>query len=192
MAYTETESRLRARYTRIRRGLMQQMRRLNAKYPDNTLQQTYRDQFPSLQELGSNISIKGLQLLTKRATGVYRSQVMTLKGYNESLVKSMNTLRELNGFEFVNMENVANVWKFVDEMRARGLADIYGYKYFIGMYNRISKQGMSAGQMEEMVNDWTEYGQRYQQRANRARERGRDIPKPKRLTVPRKRRSGNE
>lgn len=189
--YTEAEKKLRTRYTKIRKGIMQQTRRLAKAFPGSIRLEQYRGEFPSLREIG-DISLGGLQRLTRRAQGVYSSKVMTIAGYRQSLLKSADTLRTLNGFDFVNYDNVEAVWKFVEEMRTKGLADIYGYNYFIGMYNRIAKSGLSPKQTEEMVKEWTEYGERYQQRVLKAHERGKEAPKPKRLTVPRKRRSGNE
>lgn len=180
--YTDYEKRLRARYSRTSTRIRQQLTRLNKKYPNNIVNEQYRDQFPTLKELG-DISIKGLELLNRRATGVYKSKVLTLKGYTQALSKSMNTLKEAQGFEWVDMDNIADVWKFVDDMRARGLADIYGYQFFIGMYNRISNSNISSAQLQSTINEWTNYAKDYSERVEKARELGRETPKPKRLRL---------
>lgn len=172
--YTAAERKIRQQYSRYSRRVREQLKRLNERIPDNIMNEYYRGEFPTLKELGPNISMKALEAGAKRAEAIYRSGGLTYRGYNESLAKSAETLRG-DGFEFVDASNVENMWKFIDDMRARGLADIYGYRYFIGMYNRIqTDKRVTSEVVERSLNEWTEYAEKY----NASNRKGK---RPKRL-----------
>ena len=185
MAYTERERALRAEYSKISRRLRQQLKRLTAARPENNLQDWLRGEFPTLKEIGP-ISNKGLSMITGRAKRLYESGLLTIPRYEASLVQSSKTLNEL-GYDFVTPDNVESMWRFIDEMRARGLADIYGYRYFIDVYNRINEdKKLTSDQLKQTVEDWTEYAERYNERVESARSRGKEAPRPKQLKFTRK------
>lgn len=185
MAYTPKEKALRSEYSKISRRLRQQLKRLTVKRPDNNLQDWLRGEFPTLKEVG-RISNKGMSLLIKRAKGVYESGLLTIPKYEASLVQSAKTLNEL-GYNFVTPDNTEKMWKFIDDMRARGLADIYGYRYFIDVYNRVNDdKKLTSKQLEQSVEDWTAYAERYTERVAKARQKGRPAPRPKDLKFTRK------
>ena len=159
--YTKAERQLRSEYSRYSRRIREQLKRLNEKIPENMMNDYLRGEFPTLRELGNKISTKGLRNLRERAEAIYRSGGLTVRGYNESLDKSAATLRE-DGFEFVDASNVERMWRFIDDMRARGLADIYGYRYFIGMYNRIqTDKRITSEVVERSLDEWTQYAEKY-------------------------------
>ena len=185
MARTARERELRAEYSRISRRLRQQLKRLTAARPQNNLQDWLRGEFPSLREIGT-ISNKGLQMLTGRAKRLYQSGMLTIPKYEASLVQSAKTLNE-SGYDFVTPNNVENMWRFIDEMRSRGLADIYGYRYFIDVYNRINEdKKLTSEQLERSVNEWTEYAEKFKQKTAAAMARGKQGPRAKELRFSRK------
>lgn len=210
MARSELEKRLRSEYSKTSRRIRQQLTRLQKAEPGN-LYTSAIEKYPSLAELDrqaqensdgqrDRIAVSDLQALIKRANKIYKSHYLTVPAYRKALRESVTTLRR-NGYSFVTDANVEDVWKFINDMRDRGLATIYGYNYFVNMYNRIANdRTLTSAQLEQTIKDWTEYGQkyaekeeRYKQRAARARELGRPIPKaprPKELkftrTLPKK------
>lgn len=185
MAFTPKEKALRKEYSTVSRRLRQQLKRLTAAYPENNLKDWLAGEFPTLKEVG-RISNKGMSLLLKRAKGIYQSGLLTIPKYEASLVQSAKTLNEA-GFGFVTPDNAEAMWRFIDDMRARGLADIYGYRYFVDQYSRITNDGkLTPEQLEATVQDWTEYAERYQKRVNEARRKGKPAPRPKDLKFTRK------
>ena len=192
MAFTPKEKALRAEYSRTSRRIRQQLKRLTAKYPDNTYKEWLSGEFPTLKEIGK-ISNKGLSLLTARAQRLYQSQLLTIPGYSASLVQSAITLNE-EGFDFVTPDNVEDMWRFINDMRARGLADIYGYRYFIEVYNRArTDRKLTSEQLQQSVQEWTEYAMRYNAEVQAARvsKHGKKMPRAKELRFSRKPQKGS-
>lgn len=185
MARTAKERELRAEYSRVSKRLRQQLKRLTAARPNNNLQDWLRGEFPTLKDMGP-VSNKGLQMLTRRAQKLYQSQLLTIPHYEASLVKSAKTLNEA-GYDFVTPDNAENMWRFVDEMRNRGLEDIYGYSYFVAMFNRINEdKKLTSDQLKATVEEWTRYAERYHKRYEWAVKRGKEPPRPKELKFTRK------
>ena len=185
MARTAKERELRAEYSRVSKRLRQQLKRLTAARPNNNLQDWLRGEFPTLKDMGP-VSNKGLQMLTGRAKRLYQSGLLTIPRYKASLVQSAKTLNE-SGYDFVTPDNVENMWRFIDEMRSRGLADIYGYRYFIDVYNRINEdKKLTSEQLEQSVEEWTQYAEKFKQKAASAIARGKDMPRAKELRFSRK------
>ena len=187
MAYTAKEKALRAEYSKTSRRIRQQLKRLTARHPDNTIKDWLSGEFPTLKEIGQ-ISNKGLGMLTERAKRLYESQMLTIPGYEASLVQSAITLND-EGFDWVTPDNVESRWRFIDDMRARGLADIYGYRYFVEVYNRIkSDRSLTSEQLQQTVQDWTEYAMKYNAEVQAARtsKHGKKMPRAKQLKFSRK------
>ena len=185
MAFTPKEKALRAEYSRTSRRIRQQLKRLTAKYPDNTYKEWLSGEFPTLKEIGK-ISNKGLSLLISRAKGLYSSQLLTIPGYNASLVKSAINLNQ-QGFDFVTPDNVGKVWRFLDDMRARGIAGNYGSHYMIEVYNRIQKdKTLTDEQLKQTIQDWTDYTMKYNAAVKAAQEKGKKIPRLQSLRFSRK------
>ena len=189
MAFTPKEKALRKEYSTVSRRLRQQLKRLTAAHPDNTLQDWLRGEFPTLKELGQ-ISNKGMRLLLKRAKSLYQSGLLTIPKYNASLVKSAKTLNQM-GYSFVSPDNAELMWRFIDEMRARGLADIYGYRYFINQYERMIDTKVTPEQLEASVREWTRYTfEEYPSQVAKARREGRPEPRLKDLKFVRRMKNG--
>ena len=189
MAFTPKEKALRKEYSTVSRRLRQQLKRLTAAYPENNLKDWLAGEFPTLKEVG-RISNKGMSLLLKRARGVYESGLLTVPKYQASLVKSAKTLNEA-GYDFVTPDNAESVWKFIDDMRARGLEDIYGYGYFVNIFGRINTdRKLTSEQLKASIEEWTRYAEKYHRRAEWARKRGKPEPRPKELRFTRKIKNG--
>lgn len=185
MAFTPKEKALRREYSKVSRRIRQQLKRLTVQYPENTIETWIRGEFPTLKELG-NISNKGLQMITARAQGLYKSKLLTIPGYEASLVKSAMTLQN-DGYDWVLPDNMEKIWGFVDEMRARGLADIYGYRAIIDVYNRIMiDKTISADELRMTFEDWFEYAQEYSKQKEAAEAAGRKAPRARMLRFVRK------
>ena len=185
MAYTAKEKALRAKYSKTSRRIRQQLKRLSAKYPDNNVKEWLSGEFPTLKEIGS-ISLKGLNILTERAMKLYDSGMLTIPGYKASLVKSAVSLNS-QGYEWVNPTNVGAVWRFLDDMRARGLAGSYGSHYMIEVYNRIQNdRTLTSEQLQQTIEDWTNYTIKYNSEVREARAKGKKAPRLKQLRFSRK------
>ena len=167
--YTDAEREARKQYSRYSRRIREQLKALEKRDPGNIQLQNYRgDMIPTLREMdqffGGSTPLEKLHKFTTRVRGQYHSQLFTKRGYSEQLVKGVETLHKV-GFKWVTVENAPNMWKFVDEMRARGLADIYGYKSFIGTYNRIKQdQSITPETLKASVDMWTRNARKYERR----------------------------
>ena len=194
--YTDYERKLRSRYTKVRRGVMQQAKRLDVKYPGSGLLEQYKTEFPTLKEIGK-VSLSGLQHITRQASGVYHSKVLTQQGYRESLEHTVATMRADPdegglGFDFVTMDNVISVIKFMDDLRARGVATFRPSFALLEAYERIRKKQLTSQEVENLIKTWEADAEKYQSRKEWAAKRGRPAPEPGRLRISRKRYSGND
>lgn len=177
--YTETERKLRAEYSKISRRLRQQQRRLDISRPTNLFKDTMKGEFPTLAKIDQEggITISGLRSLLGRAKRVYRAGFLTAKKYDKSLRESVATLRE-NGFDFVTEENVEDMWRFINDARARGLAGTYGYSYFVDRFGRmLEDKSITPDVVEASMEAWTKYLRNYEKRVKKAAEKGQEKPK---------------
>lgn len=192
--YTAAEKRAREQYSRFSRRVRSQLRTLERRDPSNLNLSKYRtDTIPTLREMdeffGGRTPLSKLKQYTSKISGLYRSQVFTVRGYNKSMLSSLNYLRsaEGGGFTWLNETNIKDMWNFIEDMRARGLADIFGYRHFIGIYNRIRQdQSITQETVMASVEMWTRKAEEFRKRKEKD-----PYAEPSKLYFRRKKKSSN-
>lgn len=166
------------------------LERLRQKYgEDSAIVQENMDRYRPLSELGD---LNRMQL-SQQLSRTYDFGGSKTGQLYEDVASKMKS----NGFTGVNLNNVGQTLDFLDDIRAKGMASIYGSEGIIEVANRAARQGLSDEEWKKNLKYWEDENKRIaeenQRRIAEARARGRKprrLLKPVRLTLQKRFRDG--
>ena len=164
--------------------------RLRQKYgEDSAIVQENMERYKPLSELGD---LNRMQLSQQLSRTYDFGGSKTGQTYEDVASKM-----KANGFTGVNLNNVGQTLDFLDDLRAKKMASIYGSEGIIEVANRAARQGLSDEEWKKNLKYWEDENKRIaeenQRRIAEARARGRKprrLLKPVRLTLQKRFRDG--
>ena len=181
---------LRRQYSRRSYEARKKIERLRQKYgEDSAIVQENLERYKPLSELGD---------LNRMQLSQQLSQTYDFGGSKTGqLYEDVAAKMKANGFTGVNLNNVGQTLDFLDDIRAKGMASIYGSEGIIEVANRAARQGLSDEEWKKNLKYWEDENKRIaeenQRRIAEARARGRKprrLLKPVRLTLQKRFRDG--
>lgn len=80
------------------------------------------------------------------------SRVREYGQVRENIIQSFHE----SGYEFVNQQNLDDLYQFLDDARARHLGSLYGSDQLIETWNRAQKRGLTSEQLLGNIQYWAE------------------------------------
>ena len=150
-----TTKQLRREYSKLAYKARQRLGAIEKTYgPKAEVVQRRSGDFKPLSQLGKINRTQLAQELadTRRFLASDSSRVKEYGQVRQNAVESFHRA----GYEFVNEENLDDLYQFLEDARARHLGSIYGSDQLIEVFERAQKRGMSSEQLLGNIEYWAE------------------------------------
>lgn len=97
-----------------------------------------------------------LSSLLSRLNKFTQSKSSTIKGYNESRQRTIDSFHE-QGYDFVNKKNLDDFLQFLDDFKESHDAELYGSDDAIKYYEQADRLGISSDDLKENMDLFGEY-----------------------------------
>ena len=147
---------IRQQYRRMSAKFRYDLRRLAERQPTSKTLSRYTGEFPSLRELSFYADDVMLSLAMKRMKEARASGQLSLRGKNRSVANFVEALHE-EGYNFITMENVDPLLKFLDDARAKGVAAYHSSGPVLKILAKGVKKGLTEDQIMGNIRYWAEH-----------------------------------
>lgn len=146
---------LRSQYASESAYIRRRLRDIEKVDPDNLIVRKFKNEFPALKDFKLRPSDEAIKLGLEKMKELRKSGALSVKKQKASVG---NFIFELNmrGYTFINKSNFSDLIEFLDDARARGLANIYGYEPVLQAIHRARKRGLSDEEIEANIDYWAE------------------------------------
>lgn len=97
-----------------------------------------------------------LSSLLSRLNKFTQSKSSTIKGYNESRQRTIDSFHE-QGYDFVNKKNLDDFLQFLDDFKESHDAELYGSDDAIKYYEQADRLGISSDDLKENMDLFGDY-----------------------------------
>ncbi len=146
---------IRSQYARESAYIRRRLRDIEKVDPDSLIVQRYKNEFPGLKDFKLKPSDRAIQLGLEKMKELRESGQLSVKASRRSRAGAIATL-QARGYDFVNESNIDDLFKFLDDARARGLTSVYGYEKILEAVNRAKKRGLSDKEIEDNIDYWAD------------------------------------
>lgn len=169
MKYSKAEMKWRQRYAKVSYRLRQQYKQLKQKYPESVAFEHYGpNDFESLKDLGPDYSMDLIKKRTKMFEGMVKSGTLSLQRHRRAYSLARESLAE-KGVK-VSKKDLGGYFRFLDDLKARGIAGMKGSGEWADIYNRIKKFDLSKEQIERNIDAWSRVFERNENYTPRLRK----------------------
>lgn len=147
---------LRSQYAKESAYIRRRLRDIEKRDPDSMVVQRFKNEFPGLKDFKLKPSDRAIELGLERMKELRESGALSVKGSRRAIGGAVAELRR-RGYDFINEENAADLFTFLDDARARGLTSVYGYEKILETVNRARKRGLSDAEIEANIDYWAEH-----------------------------------
>lgn len=158
---TKAERNWRTRYSKASSRLRSQIRALEKRYPESVaLERGGLEDWGGLKTLPKDYSLKDLKRLTQYAEKTLKSGLYSLQRHRRAYANAAMTLKE-EGIN-VSYKNTGAYFRFLDEIRERGLASIL-YNKAPALIREAKKRGLSSEDLRKNIDRWAQEYERAQE-----------------------------
>lgn len=169
MARSKAEKKWRERYAKASYRLRQQYKKLVAKYPEAVALDRYGlGDFESLRDLGEGYSQDLIKKRTRMFEQMLKSGELSLQRHRRARAGAVQTLKE-KGIP-ITQQNIGGFFKFMDDLRARGIAGMKSSREWARTFTQAQKKEMSRDELLENINRWTKGFEKSQKYTPRLRK----------------------
>ena len=154
MARKLNMSNLWKRYSDISQKVRRNIRYLEKHNPSSIALERYGlSEFPTMTQLKKEgYDPRSLQRLTNYARkALEQTQPSTVKRAERLAIE---TIRNDYGVKYINGRNINAFFRFMDDLRARGVATAKSSKVWAETYEKIRKQGLSKSEIQLNMDYW--------------------------------------
>lgn len=145
-----------SRYGYYAKRIRAQLRELERKAPDSVALERYKGQFPTVPEIkAKGMSDKQIRLLMREAKKVLDKGLVSLRSIKRGMAQAIETIHDM-GITSVNEDNFNQFFKWVDDMRAKDLGQLYSSTQMIKAVQRMVNKGFTDEQIQQNINNWAE------------------------------------
>lgn len=148
-------SELRREYSKLAYTARQRISKLEKAFgkQSEVLQRRSGD-FGTLRSLGTINRMQISQEIAnvRRFLASGSSRVSEYRKIRENIIESFH----MSGYEFVNESNLDSLYQFLEDVRARNIASLYGSDQLIETWNRAQKRGLTEEQLLGNIEYWAE------------------------------------
>lgn len=172
---------LRITYSKLSSRVRYKIKTLENRFIETRSTQRYGGQFLGLRERereGYDNTEKALKIMIKQMKQILASGELSIVTERRQRASAIKTFHNM-GFTFVNDSNIGEMFQFLDDARARGLATMYGSDQLIEVFDRMKKQKMTNEQIKGNIDYWSKQKNSKPLRASKNRSSDREFEKPK-------------
>lgn len=152
---SKTTAEIRRAYSKLAYTARQRLEKISSVYgPKAEIVQRRSGDFKPLSQMGKlsrqQISMELANVQRFLASG--SSRVREYGQVRENIIQSFHE----SGYEFVNQQNLDDLYQFLDDARARHLGSLYGSDQLIETWNRAQKRGLTSEQLLGNIQYWAE------------------------------------
>lgn len=145
-----------SRYGYYAKRIRSQMRELEKKYPDSVALERYKGQFPTVPEIKEKgMTQKQVNLLMREAKRVLDKGLVSLRSVKRGMAQALETIHDM-GITSINEQNFNKFFKWVDDMRAKDLGQLYSSTQMIKAVQNMYNKGFTDEQIQQNINNWAE------------------------------------
>ena len=145
-----------SRYGYYAKRVRAQLRELEQRAPDSVALERYKGQFPTVPEIREKgLTAQQVGLLTKEAKRVLEKGLVSLRSIKRGMAQAIETINEM-GIKSVNEQNFNDFFRWVDDMRAKDLGQLYSSTQMIKAVQNMYKKGYTDEQIQQNINNWAE------------------------------------
>ena len=149
-----TEQKWRTRYSKASSRLRAQIRALEKKYPESVaLEQGRREDWGGLKTLPKDYSLRDLKRLTRYAEKTLKSGLYSLQRHRRAYANAQRSLEQDYGLK-LDQKDVGAYFRFLDDLRARGLGSIL-YNRAGRLFREARKKGMNRADLKANIDRWS-------------------------------------
>lgn len=154
MARMSTEQKWRTRYSKASSRLRAQIRALEQKYPESVaLEQGRREDWGGLKTLPKDYPLRDLKRLTQYAEKTLKSGLYSLQRHRRAYANAQRSLEQDYGLK-LDRKDIGAYFRFLDDLRARGLASIL-YNRARRLFREARKKGLSRSDLKANIDRWS-------------------------------------
>ena len=143
----------RIRYSKASSKIRAQIKRLQEKHPESVaLERGGLQDWEGLRSLPKDYSLKDIKMRTKLAERVLSEGWYTLQRYRRSYAQASITLQAKN--IPVSPRNVGAYFRFLDDLKARGIGGLKPSRVWTKLFNRYKKSDMSKEELKKNIDHW--------------------------------------
>lgn len=146
---------LRSQYAKESAYIRRRLRDIEKRDPDSMIVQRFKNEFPGLKDMRLKPSDRAIELGLERMKELRESGALSVRASKRAISGAVMEFRR-RGYDFVTEENAADLFRFLDDARARGLTSVYGYEKIMETINRARKRGLSDEEIEANIDYWAE------------------------------------
>ena len=152
---SKTTAEIRRAYSKLAYTARQRLEKISSVYGSKAeIVQRRSGDFKPLSQMGK---------LTRQQVSMELANVQRFLASGSSRVREYGQVRENiiqsfheSGYEFVNQQNLDDLYQFLDDARARHLGSLYGSDQLIETWNRAQKRGLTSEQLLGNIQYWAE------------------------------------
>lgn len=157
---------LRGQYAKLSYRIRQQIKNLQEKYPESVaLERQSMHDWQPLNALPRDYSDKELKRRIRYAKSVLESGELSLQVHRRSYSNAVRTLNE-KGIKDVNNKNIGGFFRFLDDLRARGIAGYKSSKVWAKYFTQAQKKGIRGADLKKNIDYWANLFEKNQDRTN--------------------------
>lgn len=152
---------LRREYSKLAYTARQRISKLEAAFgPKAEILQRRSGDFGTLRSLGNVNRTQIAQEIAdvRKFLASGSSRVREYRQIRENIIESF----QRSGYDFVNEQNLDDLYQFLEDARARNIAALYGSDQLIETWNRAQKRGLTEEQLLGNIEYWAEHPGRSQ------------------------------
>lgn len=157
---------LRGQYAKLSYRIREQIKQLEQRYPESVAleRQSVRDWEP-LSQLPKNYTEKELKRRVAYAKRVLKSGELSLQVHRRTYSNAVRTLKE-KGINKINNQNIGSFFRFLDDLRERGIAGYKSSKVWARYFTEAEKKGIKGEDLQKNIDYWASLFERNQNRIN--------------------------
>ena len=157
---------LRGQYAKLSYRIRQQIKNLQEKYPESVAleRQSIRDWQP-LSQLPEEYTERELKRRVAYAKQVLKSGEVSLQRHRRAYSNAIKTLKS-KGIKNINNETIGAFFRFLDDLRARGIAGYKASKVWARYFTEAQRRGLSDKDLQKNMDYWAKLFEKNAKRKN--------------------------
>lgn len=147
---------IRSQYAKESAYIRRRLKDIAAKDPDSFIVRRYENEFPALRDFKLRPSDSVIEKGLEKMRELRKAGAFSTKQQKQFVGQAIYTLNA-RGYKFINKSNFKDLFEFLDEARAQGIASIYGYEKVLETINRARKQGLTDEEIKANIDYWAEH-----------------------------------
>ncbi len=147
---------IRSQYAKESAYIRRRLKDIAKVAPDSLIVKRYENEFPALRDFKLKPSDKAIELGLEKMKELRASGVLSTKAQRRSRRSFISTLNK-RGYTFINEENFEDLTEFLDDARARHIADIFGYEKILEAVHLARSKGLSDEEIKDNIDFWEKH-----------------------------------